>query len=160
MKKILLIRLGSDVPLPKEMAIVNAISNDMRYPAMGTSMPGCGVVSLFYTKLSPSDIRELYRKVEEETSDTLPIVVIDLDSQDSQIGFDNYMSFDRVLKSFNEIVDEFNENNEDEEPEPEMNSVRQVKTLQLDDLLDIINTRGGIDKLTSEERARLEELTK
>lgn len=159
MKKILLIRLGSDTPLPKEMQIINQISENMRFPAIGLPMPSLGVMSFFYTKFNPSDILELYRAVEEETGDTLPIIVIDLEGDGGVVGFDKYLNFDTLIEKFDTLIENYlAENNED--PEPETNTVKQVTTLQLDDILDLINTRGGIEKLTADERARLEELTK
>jgi len=159
MKKILLIRLGSDTPLPKEMSIITQLSENMRFPAIGLPMSGLGVLSFFYTKFNPSDILGLYRAVEEETGDTLPIIVIDLEGDGGVVGFDKYMNFDMLIEKFDTQIENYLAESGDA-PEPETNSIKQVTTLQLDDILDLINTRGGIEKLTADERARLEELTK
>lgn len=167
MNKLAVIRLGSDFPLPKEFPIINTISNDMELPTAGLGLRGIGVLSLFYTPMSPSEVKELYRQVEEETGDCLPILILNLDSEDCAIGFqDKYEQFGQAIKFFKERIEEMETGNE-AEPEPEQFNrasstvnTRKVETLQLDDLLDLINKRGGIEKLTTEERARLEELTK
>ena len=152
MKKLAVIRLGSAKMLNGDaMALVPFAAND-DFPLLGTSV-GFGFVSFIYSEAGPLDVKQAYQKVEEMTDDTLPIIVIDLESEDALI----YLP-ESELPNYHECLNQFlAECRKLETP----NQTRTGFTIPmtLDELLDLANERGGIDKLTPEELTLLQKLS-
>lgn len=139
MNKLFIFRFGATCPLLKEKPIIETISADSGI-ALGLST-SCGTLSIVLTSFSPSQIVELYQRVADETSDELPVIVWPVEA-----GADNLQGglFDGVEG----LIAEFNEM-----------TCQAPINLTLDELLELISVRGGVDKLSQSELARLKELT-
>ena len=141
-KKVIILRFGSVIPLKKEFAIMSALTE-----GSGEAI-GCGthigVISIVNTQFAPNHIVELFKNVAEETDDTLPVIAW---YADGDVGFD---LTSELFENFRECNREFDE---------AFGEARTQCTLSLDELLDLVNTKG-LPKFTEEELKRLKELSK
>lgn len=140
MKKIFIFRFGATRPLPKEFPIMKAITVDSNL-ALGCDTP-YGTLSIVLTGSSPAEILNLYQQVAEDTSDELPVIIW----EEGQVVH----SLDgQIFKTVEELNIEFDR----------LVGATPVN-LTLDELLELISARGGVDKLSTSELERLKELTK
>lgn len=139
MNKLFIFRFGATCPLPKEKPIIKTITADSGI-ALGLST-SCGTLSIVLTGFSPSQIVELYQQVADETRDELPVIVWPVEA-----GADNLQGV--LFDGVEGLIAEFNEM-----------TCQAPINLTLDELLELISVRGGVDKLSQSELARLKELT-
>ena len=109
--------------------------------AMGAPFP-LGVVSVLYTDLSASDINKVFKDVEDEIGDVLPVIVFNYG--------DPNIIMDLRLDNIEDMMSEVDEFVEDQKP---------IVHLTLDEILDKIS-RTGVESLDSEELALLKSFAK
>jgi hypothetical protein len=144
MKKLIVaIRFGVPGPLPKEMPLIRKILDGELGMGAGMPLADMGVVSLFHTSWTPKEIEEGFKTLAEETSDVLPIIAFELG--EDRVGFDLQMP------AFQTMVSEMQER---------VAKQPTVNHMTLDQLLDLVQARGGVANLMPEELARLQELSK
>jgi|LakMenE18May11ns_1017448.scaffolds.fasta_scaffold9752758_2 hypothetical protein len=152
MKKLAVFRIGANQLLSGDAtALVPFVMNN-DWPLLGTGV-GFGFVSFIYSEAGPSQIKEAYRKVEEDMDDVLPIIVVDLESEDAALHFP-----ESDLPQFFECLREFNEACAKAETQPKERTTFKIE-MTLDELLDLANERGGIDKLSPDEMTLLQKLS-
>ena len=152
MKKLAVFRIGSAKMLSGDAQALVPFVMKNDWPLLGTTI-GFGFVSFIYSEAGPSDIVKAYRKVEEDMDDTLPIIVVDIESEDAAIYFP-----EKELANYFECLREFEEECAKlETPTGERTTFKIEMTL--DELLDLANERGGIDKLTPDEMTLLQKLS-
>lgn len=144
MKKLIVaIRLGTPVPLSKEMPLIRKILDGEMGMGAGMPLGEVGVVSLFHTHWKPKEIETGFKELAEATNDILPIIAFELGTE--QVGFDLQMpAFQQMLA----------------EMQSRIAAVPTVNYLTLDQLLDLVKERGGVANLSTEELSRLQELSK
>jgi hypothetical protein len=121
------------------------------YPLLGVGTP-IGFISLVLTDKDPSEIMQAYTKFAELTDDTLPAMAWDLSEPDP--------IFDTIVKPFELFHKALKEFHEACEPFLETPTRTQFQIeMTLDDLLDMVNERGGVDQLTTEEFKLLQKLS-
>jgi len=139
MNKLFIFRFGATHPLLKEKPIIKTISADSGI-ALGLST-SCGTLSIVLTSFSPSQIVELYQQVADETRDELPVIVWPVEAGADNLGGGLFDGVEGLIEEFNKMTGQAPIN------------------LTLDELLELISVRGGVDKLSQSELARLKELT-
>jgi hypothetical protein len=151
-KNMLIIRLGSPLPLPKEVKLMNekiVHPEDMEAGlAFGWDLCGMGIVSLVRTHLGAAEITRLYQELADSTGDFLPVVVQDLD--DGGCGLSSVKGFNQMVSDYRALL---------QEPVPVEPSTQKVE-MSLDELLDLANRKGGVSKLSADELQLLEKLSK
>lgn len=141
MKKLAIIRYGTDTPLQKEKPIITKIAGEHIDCAMFASIQGIGIISFVYTQFSAEQIVAEFKTVAEETDDTLPVMVFDLDSAAFDLSW---------VENFEIILSRFNQ---------EVGAIRGSIKMGLDELLDRANKLGGVNRLTQEEFELLKKLS-
>lgn len=141
-KKVIIFRFGSAMPTQKEYAIIDQITGGTcRATGCGTPF---GVISIVETSMKPAEITALFDSVASENDDALPTIAFEADSN---VGF-NFDPF--FFENFDECNQEFDQ----------MVGVQSNKcTLSLDELLDLVNSKG-LSGLSESELLRLKELSK
>jgi hypothetical protein len=151
-KNMLIIRLGSPLPLPKEVKLMNekiVHPEDMEAGlAFGWDLCGMGIVSLVRTHLGAAEITRLYQELADSTGDFLPVVVQDLD--DGGCGLGSVKGFNQMVSDYRALL---------QEPVPVEPSTQKVE-MSLDELLDLASSKGGVSKLSADELQLLEKLSK
>jgi len=139
---VIIVRFGSPAPLRKEMDIMAEVANINSELAIWNSLSVLGIVSAVYTDWTVERICNKFKEVEEETEDILPVIIFELD--DPNTGFnlheEGFMEGLEWMKS-------------------QISGPPEINKMELDDLLDLINKKGGVDMLTAEELARLQKLS-
>ena len=150
MKKLIVtIRLGTPGLLPKELPLGRKIVGDEDpEAAVGAPLGGVGFISIFWTGMSPTEIAELYRETAAATEDTLPVVVFELNSP--QVGLD-LEALDHFVEMRRLMLERFG-------GAPKEEPIKK-RDLTLDELLDLIKERGGVQNLSDEEQAQLQKLS-
>lgn len=139
-KKLVIFRFGSNMPTQKEYAIIQTICAGTNHGiGCGTAF---GVISIVKTSFTPDEIVNLYKKVAHEHNDSLPVIVWD------PAGDTGVHLCPLMFKAFAQADADFDQMYGDE-----------PCTLNLDELLELISDRGGIESLTAEELTRLHELS-
>jgi len=139
-RAVVVVRLGVSNPTIGDIEAIKRLTNgSMR--AMGTPFP-LGLISVLYTDLSTSDVNQVFRDVEDEVGDTLPVIVFNYG--------DPNITMDLKLDNIEEMLSEIDEFVEDQKP---------IVHLTLDDILDKIS-RTGVESLDSEELALLKSFAK
>ena len=141
-KKVIILRFGSAVPLKKEFAIMTSLTEGSG-EAVGCST-SIGVISIVNTNFTPIQIAEVFKNVAEETSDDLPVIAW---YADGDTGFD---LTSELFENFRECNESFDQ---------EYGNGRQECTMNLDELLDLVNAKG-LKQFTDAELKRLKELSK
>ena len=154
-KNMLIIRLGSPLPLQKEVKLMNekiVHPEDMEAGlAFGWDLCGMGIVSLVRTHLGAAEITRLYQELAESTGDFLPVVVQDLD--DGGCGLDSVKGFSQMVSDYRALL---TESVQQQQQQPSGQAIE----MSLDELLDLANRKGGISQLSADERQLLEKLSK
>lgn len=153
-KKMVIIRFGSARTLAKEVMLMKTITDDLSSPAIGFPLAGIGIVSLVYTDSSKEEILACYRKLEEMTSDQLPVMVVEL--RDVALHLNHLCNLDKAMSQFEESCAEYDRGNG---PGPEERPVVSCE-LGLDELLELVSQRGSFAALSPNEQQRLVELSK
>ena len=139
-KKLVIFRFGSNMPTQKEYAIIQTISGrSQKGVGCGTAF---GVISIIKTDFTPDEIVDLYKKVADEHGDSLPVIVWD-PAGDTGVHLCHLMfpAFAQANADFDHLYGD------------------EPCTLNLDELLELISDRGGIESLTAEELTRLHQLS-
>lgn len=149
-KHIVIIRFGSPIPLPKEIRFMceELIAEEDRDKAVGLPFHDMGIASIICTEMDPVTIARKFKELADQSEDVLPAVVFELD--DPAVGI-NLVD----VPNWNEMVAAYRARAGVEPVEPTVITA----TLTLDELLDLVTRRGGIDKLSPDEFARLKELS-
>ena len=154
-KNMLIIRLGTPLPLKKEVKLMNekiVHPEDMEAGlAFGWDLCGMGIVSLVRTHLGAAEITRLYQELAESTGDFLPVVVQDLD--EGGCGLDSVKGFSQMVSDYRALLTE-------SVPQQQQQPSGQAIEMSLDELLDLANRKGGISQLSADERQLLEKLSK
>jgi len=146
----IIFRIGAPVPISTEVELLRAIVSGPA--AIGLPVSGFGFISIIETEQSPTEIARLYQEAAVKANDKIPVIVTEVENCAANFG--DIPGFNAALAAFMEAV-----GNEYAAPAPEPEKPKQTCELTVDQLLDLINDRGGVDKLTEEETARLKELT-
>lgn len=152
MKKLAVFRLGSAQMVTGDAQALVPFVLDKDWPLLGTSV-GFGFVSFIYSEAGPLEIKQAYQKAEEATDDTLPIIVVGLDTDDALI----YLP-ESELPNYHKCLAEFLLEVAKVETPTQTRTTFQIP-MTLDDLLDLANERGGVDKLSPEELTLLQKLS-
>ena len=149
-KHIVIIRFGSPVPLPKEIKFMceELIAEEDREKAVGLPFHDMGIASIICTEMDPVTIARKFKELADRNEDVLPVVVFELD--DPRVGI-NLVD----VPNWNETVETYRNRAGVERVEPAVITA----TLSLDELLDLVNRKGGIAKLSPDELSRLKELS-
>lgn len=150
-KNLVIIRFGSLHPLPKEvkMLVESVLGPEEAVVSLCMPFMDMGLISIIRSECSAKEIARLYDELAAETGDTLPVVVMDLDSDAAGIGLGEVPKFRELVRAFQEKLAEQG----GDQPTFKV-------TMTLDDLLDLANRKGGVEKLSQEERELLEKLSK
>ena len=141
-KKLIILRFGSAMPTQKEQAIIGLITGGSN-EAVGCST-SFGVLSIVNTSMAPAEVTSLFNRVAVETDDALPTIVFE---PDGKVGFNFHPEFFEHFAQVNQAFDE------------EFGTVTYRCTLSLDELLDLVKSKG-LDNFTEVELKRLKELSK
>lgn len=156
-KNMLIIRLGTPLPLQKEVKLMNekiVHPEDMEAGlAFGWDLCGMGIVSLVRTHLGAAEITRLYQELAESTGDFLPVVVQDLD--EGGCGLDSVKGFSQMVSDYRALLPE-------SVPQQQQYQQPSGQTIEmsLDELLDLANRKGGVSQLSADELQLLEKLSK
>jgi hypothetical protein len=141
-KKLIIFRFGSALPTQKEQVIMGLITGGSG-EAVGCSTP-FGVLSIANTSMTPAEVTQLFNRVAAETDDALPTIVFEADGP---VGFNFHPEFFEHFAQVNQSFDE------------EFGKVAYRCTLSLDELLDLVKSKG-LDNFTEVELKRLKELSR
>ena len=141
-KKLIILRFGSAMPTQKGQAIIGLITGGSN-EAVGCST-SFGVLSIVNTSMAPAEVTSLFNRVAVETDDALPTIVFE---PDGKVGFNFHPEFFEHFAQVNQAFDE------------EFGTVTYRCTLSLDELLDLVKSKG-LDNFTEVELKRLKELSK
>ncbi len=141
-KKLIIVRFGSAMPTQKEHAIMALITGGTG-EATGCSTP-FGVISIANSSMAPAEVTQLFNRVAIDTDDALPTIVFEADGQ---VGFSFHPDFFEQFAECNRKFDEI------------CGTVTTKCTLSLDDLLDLVKSKG-LDNFTEVELTRLKELSR
>ena len=152
LKKIVIFRLGSSEILQADSAVIVKIMKSDKHPLLGVGNP-IGFITLILTDVDPTDIARAYAEEAARRDDVLPVLVWDLDTPDpiQDLIVAPFKAYHEMVEIFNKECAQFLETSADEPV------ARQI-TLTLDELLDIANERGGVDKLSEAEFKLLQKL--
>ena len=142
-KLIVVIRVGTPAPLPKEFPLLDKLLDGDLSVGVGMPFAGCGFLSILHTRFTPKEIEQEFKALAEETEDVLPIIAFEL-------GDENVV-FDAPIPGLDSAIAELKRR---------VANQRQVIQMNLDDLLDLANRKGGIDQLSTEEKELLDKLSK
>ena len=141
-KKVIIFRFGSSLPTKKEYTMVGQIT-DGSHEAVWCGNQ-FGVISIVKTSMTPTEITELFNQLAEEFEDSLPVIVFE---PGKDVGFNFDKEFFTEFETCNQTFDEaFGE------------SLNKC-VLSLDELLTLVQSKG-LSQFTTEELARLHELSK
>lgn len=142
MQTLFIIRFGTPQPVRTDAQVIKEFGQTT---ANGMPLGSIGIISLIQTAASPEEVARRFREAADENSDNMPVVVGRLD----QCGIDlSVFGFNGMLQAFQQKI----------EQEPAQSPTTKCN-LSLDELLDIVSTKG-VKGLTSEESTRLQELSK
>lgn len=141
-KKLIIVRFGSAMPTQKEQALMGLITGGTG-EATGCSTP-FGVISIANSSMAPAEVTQLFNRVAIDTDDALPTIVFEADGP---VGFNFHPDFFEYFAECNRKFDEI------------CGTVTAKCTLSLDDLLDLVKSKG-LDNFTEVELTRLKELSK
>lgn len=132
----IVIRLGVPHPCKGDMIAAKLIREDLNIA--GSAIP-VGIVNIFKTDKSVSEIMDIFRQAESEANDNLPVVVFKLEDRESCAMKLNQDHIDNLIQEFEAAE-------------------RKQVNMTLDDLLDKIH-REGMSSLTEPELDLLKSLT-
>lgn len=149
-RNIVIVRFGAPAPLPKEIKFIceNLVAEEDREKAVGLPFHDMGTVSLIHTEMDPVTIARSFKELADSTGDVLPVIVFDLSDPQVGISLGDVPNWNELLENFAARVGVAS-----------VTPATITCTLSLDDLLDLVNRKGGIDNLSPDELARLKELS-
>ena len=149
-------RFGIPHPTLEEVDLIINISNNE--PAGAPIFPGqpgmSGVLSILQSDLSASEISNRFQQISkglkpdsDHKDNVYPVMVFKIDSSNFSYNSDmsNFLEWGTVFEKFTKV------RASSENP--------ITNNLNLDDLLDLVKSKGGFDKLTTEEQERLKKLS-
>lgn len=139
-RAVVVVRLGVMNPTIGDIEAIKRLTHGSMH-AMGAPFP-LGLVSVLYTDLSPAEVNQVFKDVEDEVGDNLPVIAFNYG--------DPSISMDLKLDNIEEMLSEIEEFIDGHKP---------IVTLSLDDILDKIS-REGVASLDSEELALLKSFSK
>ncbi len=151
-------RFGLPHPTIQEIDLIMEISNNNPGPAGAPIFPDqpgmSGVLSILHSDLSASEISNRFQRISkglapdsDHNDSVYPVMVFKIDSSNFSYNSDmsNFLEWGTVFEKFTKVKATVE------------NST--VNSLSLDDLLDLVKSRGGFDKLTTKEQERLKKLS-
>jgi len=148
MNKILVIRFGKPLPLPKEILLVrDVITDGSDDSAYGCPMNG-GVVSVFNTELSAREVSKAFHDLGVKTNDEMPTLVKDLVTGETILDLQGQKHAHFLMKHLG-MEHAIDPHNDHEKP----------CVMTLDQLLDKVRDHGR-DSLSEAEMKRLQDLSK
>jgi hypothetical protein len=141
MKKVFLIRFGMPMPTAGDQQAMDLIG--ARDTSVGAGSP-FGVISIIGTDKSPAEIVQIYKDVAAEMQDELPVIAW---LEGDQAAANMSSSFFEHFAPMNEAW------------ENEFSRTKKECTMSLDELLDMVKTKG-LQNFTAAELQRLKELSK
>ena len=142
MKKVFVMRFGVPTPTRGDMMAIKTIGCMETSSGCGTPF---GILSIFGTDKSPSEIAQIFKEAAMECNDNLPVMVWE---QGDTVGLHLDQAF----------FEHFEPMNAEWEKEFGSGAIKKC-TMSLDDLLDIVAMKG-MKSLTEEQLTRLKELSK
>ena len=142
MKRVFVLRFGVPGPTRGDHMVIDTIG--CRETSAGCGTP-FGVLSIFGTDLSPSEVTAIFKQVELECNDQLPVLVW---TDGDAIG----------VHLSPEFFEHFEPMNAEWERCHGTSAIKRC-TLSLDELLDIVAMKG-MDGLTEDQLTRLKELSR
>jgi hypothetical protein len=139
-RAVVVLRFGISQPSVGDIEAIKRLT-DGTMEAMGHPHP-IGIVSVLYTDMELSEIKQVFNDVEEDTNDFLPVMIFNWG--DPNVQFD--LKTDDIEDMFNHVPN-FCEDQ------------KEVVVLTLDDILDKIS-RTGVESLEQEELALLKSFAK
>ncbi len=139
-RDLVIIRFGVPTPLKKEIDIVSHLSEQDLEGSVCGSMGDMGLISIIRTRFTEKEVVAAFKKVADETGDTLPTLVFELDSPKVAHFLEDMLEFGKLVDQFKEYYG------------------TKKCTMSIDELLDRLN-QVGIERLTPAELTRLKELT-
>lgn len=155
MKKIAIIRFGTECLQNSEEPIYDKLVDHNMLRIVPMTFGNLGVLSLVYTDVNIPEIIKLFIKTSEDSRIPLPVIVFELNRDNCGIYLNHIPAFLNNFDTFNKNISKYNSLVDAEKLEE-----RPISTLTLDDILDIVTTRGGVKFLTKPEKERLIELSK
>jgi hypothetical protein len=149
-RNIVVIRFGAPTPFPKEIKFMcdELVAEEDREKAVGLPFHDMGIASIICTEMDPVTIARKFKELADLHEDVLPVIVFELG--DPRVGI-NLVD----VPGWNETVDAYRNRAGVEQVAPAVIAA----TLSLDELLDLVNRKGGVAKLSPDELARLKELS-
>lgn len=141
MKKLFLIRFGVPNPTKGDMMAIERIG--CRETSVGAGSP-FGVISIFGTDKSPVQVAQIFKEVADEVGDSLPIIVWE---EGSCVAANLDSAFFEHFAPMNREWDR------------EYGTAKKTCTLSLDELLDMVKTKG-LQNFTTDELQRLKDLSR
>lgn len=141
-KKVIVFRFGMPEVTIGDMEAVRRITDGLMDAAYCPSP--FGIVSMFYTDLSPAEVTDIYKQAAQAVEDILPMIAFE---EGAHVGYD----FNPVLFEHFDLCNQAFEER--------FGIVRKECVLSLDELLDLVKEKG-VKGLTEEELTRLKELSK
>jgi hypothetical protein len=140
MKKVFLIRFGMPIPTQGDQQAIERIG--CRETSVGAGSP-FGVISIIGTDKSPAQIVQIFKEVEAEMEDQLPIIVwVEGDQASANLS-------EGFFEHFKPMSAEWDR---------EFGNVKKKCTMSLDELLDLVQAKG-LQNFTAEELQRLKDLS-
>jgi hypothetical protein len=139
-RAVVVLRFGIPKPSVGDIEAINRLTNGSM-EAMGCAHP-IGMVSVLYTDLELSEIKQIFNDVEGDTGDFLPVMIFNWGDPNVQ--------FDLKTEDIEDMLNHIPTFCEDQ---------KEVVVLTLDDILDKIS-RTGVESLEQEELALLKSFAK
>jgi hypothetical protein len=150
LKKIAVFRLGQSELLSADAMVITPLVLENNYPIVGTAI-STGFISFVLTDKTPSQITRAYSIVSQASDDCFPVIAWELEGEEASFNFKEV--------DVPQIAEALAEFERDYATFLETQSKVTRHDLTLDDLLDIVNERGGVEKLTTEEKRLLDKLS-
>jgi hypothetical protein len=139
-RAVVVLRFGISKPSVGDIEAINRLTNGSM-EAMGCPHP-IGMVSVLYTDLELSEIKQVFNDVEKDVNDFLPVMIFNWGDPNVQ--------FDLKTEDIEDMLNHVPTFCEDQ---------KEVVVLTLDDILDKIS-RTGVESLEQEELALLKSFAK
>lgn len=152
-KLIVILRFGASHPLGKEIPLFEKLLEANPEHGCAVGIEGVGLFSIIHTRFSPKEIAQEFAELAERTNDLLPVLVFSLD--DPSVGVDL-----RALVGIQAAIKELRARIGEVGAADAADTAGTTIEMTLDELLDLVNTKGGVDRLSADERALLEKLSR
>ena len=149
-KLIVILRFGVSHPLGKEIPLFEKLLEANPEHGCAVGIEGVGLLSILHTRFSPKEIAQEFAELAERTSDQLPVLVFSLDDPSVGVDLRAFVGIQAAIEELRARVGEVGA----------ADAAGTTIEMTLDELLDLVNTKGGVDRLSADERALLEKLSR